>query len=257
MTMPIAAPGSGKNGSGANVIQDGLDEIRGDLRPIIETIARSARWVHPDTFRALPLWCPDTARGRPRFDAKWSRPLVSKNGFPKVEENVRAGVALVKALGVLGDKPRNWTVCHVWGYDDPAFAKQSTIVKDPCYYSCIGNMVWLPTPLKGFTDAVPEIKAMLRACSFHLYGWACEHGDVANEATRIRSGEVPKGYPSAWPTATRRTFPPGTAPYSAAAIAATEKQKAEIRTRLADLSLTYYPHDEVREILAFWKVSLR
>ena len=83
----------------------------------MEMIARTARWVHPDTFNALPVWCPDTARGRPRYDATWSRELISGRGVRKVEENIRAAIGLMEALGVKG-KPKNWTVCHIWGYDD-------------------------------------------------------------------------------------------------------------------------------------------
>ncbi len=48
-------------------------------------------------------------------------------------------------------------------------------------------MVWLPTPLKGFTDA-PEVKAMLRVCALYLYGWACEHPSVADQAAKVTSG---------------------------------------------------------------------
>ena len=71
----------------------------------------------------------------------------------KFEGNVAALKSLVAALGVASPKPKNWTVCHVWGYDDPSFAKQSSVVQDPRYFSCVANMVWLPTPLKGFTDS--------------------------------------------------------------------------------------------------------
>ena len=48
-----------------------------------------------------------------------SRPWQAARGVPKVEENIRAAKALVEALGVkTPQKPRNWTVCHIWGYDD-------------------------------------------------------------------------------------------------------------------------------------------
>ena len=40
---------------------------------VAELIARTARWVHPETFRALPVWAPYAARGMPVFDASWSR----------------------------------------------------------------------------------------------------------------------------------------------------------------------------------------
>ena len=79
-------------------VPDGLSEIEHELPLVMEMIARTARWVHPDTFNALPVWCPDTARGRPRYDATWSRELISGRGVRKVEENIRAAIALMEAL---------------------------------------------------------------------------------------------------------------------------------------------------------------
>lgn len=237
-------------------VPDGLTEIKNELPLIMKMIARTTRWVHPDTFKALPIWCPDTARGYPQYDARWSRVLVNKRGVQKKEANIRAANALVEALGVGAPKPKNWTVCHIWGYDDDKFMGNSNVVRDPLYYSCIGNMTWLPTPLKGFTDAVPEIKECLRVCSFHLYGWACEHDDFKTPSERIRSGEVPLNYPEDWPTAERRVSPPGIAPYSERVKYSIAKRKAKLQSQLADKTLEYYGHDAVRKVLAFWKVDM-
>jgi hypothetical protein len=223
---------------------------------IMEMIARTSRWVHPETFKALPVWCPDTARGRPRFDSRWNRGLKSKAGVPKTEANIRAANAFVTALGVGNPKPKNWTVCHIWGYDDETFAGRSNIVQDPRFYSCIGNMIWLPTPLKGFTDSVHAIKKCIRFCAFQLYGWVCEHNDLKNAVEDIRKGELPEGYPDSWPTPLRHAPPPGTAPFSPRVQAAIAKQKAKLRQQLKDESLKHYEHDAVREVLAFWKVNL-
>lgn len=240
----------------SNPPADGLSEIEHELPLVMKMIARTARWVHPDTFRALPVWHPDTARGRLRYDATWSRVLVNGRGVQKVEENIRAGKALVEALGVPRPKPKNWTVCHVWSYDDEKFAGRSEIVQDPRFYSCIANMTWLPTPLKGFTDAVPQIKECLRVCVFHLYGWTCQHEAAQTAAERVHSGAIPEGYPEEWPTAERRTLPPGTAPYNDSVRASVERRKAKIRAQLADESLSHYDHDAVRKVLAFWKITL-
>lgn len=236
-------------------VPDGL--IEHELPLVMEMIAQTARWVHPDTFRALPIWCPDTARGQLRYDASWSRVLVSGRGTQKVEENIRAATALVEALGVkTPPKPRNWTVCHIWGYDDEEFAGRSNVVQDARYYSCIGNMVWLPTPLKGFTDAVPRIKEYLRVCAFHLYGWACEHEDVSIGAARVRTGHIPDGYPDTWPTAERRALPPGTAPFTERVQASVNRRKARVRAQLENESLTLYDRNSVRQVLEFWRVEL-
>ena len=237
-------------------VPDGLAEIEREMASVMNLIARTARWVHPEIFNELPIWCPDTARGRPRWNATWTEVQRDGRGREKVEENIRAGNAFMKALGVIGGKPPNWTCCHIWGYDDPKFAGRSSVVQDPRYYSCVGNIVWLPTPLKGFTDAVPWIKECLRVCAFHLYGFVCEVEEVRNQADRIRAGHVPEGYPTSWPTPDRHILPPGTAPESAVARLNASKQKDRIRNQLVDPSLIHYGHDDVRRVLRFWNVDL-
>ncbi len=226
---------------------------------IIDLIARTARWVHPDTFRALPVWYPEAARGEPIYNAKWAAVYKNKSRSvakitDKSEPNIKAGKAFVMALGAR--KTSNWTVCHVWGVDDPKFQRPNRVVRDARFYSCIGNMIWLPTPLKGFTDAVPEVKRMLRVCAFYLYDWVCPHEDVASQAKEVRSGAVPDGYPSIWPAPGRRVLPPGTAPFSPRVKAAIEKRKAELRRMLTDRSLEEFPRDRVRSVLKFWNVEL-
>lgn len=241
------------------VVGDGVDEIRHELPRIIGMIAATARWVHPDTFRALPVWYPETARGRPMYDARWAQVYTNTKRqtgtvSDKVEPNIKAGKAFVAALGT--PKVPNWTVCHIWGVDDPRFQTPNRVISDPRYYSCVGNMVWLPTPLKAFSDAMPEVKRILRVCAFHLYGWACEHSDVAEQAREVREGGVPDGYPDTWPTAENPAPPPGTAPFSDRVRSAIERRKAELRRLLADTSLVNFPREEVREVLAFWGTTL-
>jgi hypothetical protein len=247
---------------GTNVIPDGNAEIEAKIPLIIDLIARTSRWVHPETFHHLPVWCPWTARGRPLYDRTWQRPYTNtkratKQTSDKFEGNVAAAKSVIAALGVANPKPPNWTVCHIWGYDDPAFASQGGVVRDPRFFSCVGNMIWLPTPLKGFTDALPEIKTLLRTCVFYLYGWACEHESVKSQVDAIRSGPIPDGYPDSWPSPQRPDIlPPGTAPFTPAIMGEIRKRKSLIRAMLADLNLTHFPRDEVREVLAFWKIDL-
>lgn len=172
-------------------LPDGLSEIEHAMPMVMDLIARTGRWVHPEVFRAMPVWYPETARKQPLYKADW-RTRQTNKGEPKAEGNVAAQTALYTALGLLTtQRPKNWTTCHIWGYDDPSFAGGSAVVQDPRYFSCVANMVLLPTPLKGFTDAVPEVKRHLRVCAFHLYGWACEHELVREEAEAVRSGEIP------------------------------------------------------------------
>jgi hypothetical protein len=192
-------------------VPDGTEEIRGEIPLVIKIIARTARWVNPETFRRLPVWCPYIARGQRLYDKTWTTQYQNTKrstgeASGKTEPNIAAGKALMSALGVSGRKPRNWSVCHIWGYHDPSFAEAGSIVRDPRYYSCIGNMVWLPTPLKSFTDSLPEVKAMLRTCAFYLYGWACEHETVEAQADAIRAGSMPENYPVDWPSGQCRSM---------------------------------------------------
>lgn len=244
-------------------VPDGNEILRADIPAVVELIERTARWVHPKTFRALPVWAPHTARGKPLFDAAWSRPYTNTKKATgitseKSEGNIAASQALIAALGIARPKPKNWTVCHIWGYDDPSFAQQSGVVQDRRYFSCVANMVWLPTSLKGFTDTFPEIKAMLRVCAFHLYGWACEHESVAEQAQDVRSGRIPPNYPAGWPDGqTPGKLPPGTAPFTSRIVGAIAKRKAKIKADLANADYLHYPKEEVGEVLKFWGIDLK
>jgi hypothetical protein len=238
-----------------NIIPDGLHEIDDEMPIIMKMIARTSRWVHPEVFKALQVWRPDTARTLPLYRADWVTPATNK-GNPKTEGNVSAQSSLMSALGVVGRKPKHWTTCHIWGYDDVGFVRRSSVIQDRRYFSCVGNMVLLPTPLKGFTDAVPSIKHQLRVCAYHLYGWACEHEDVTTEAARVRSGEVPTGYPDEWPTGDRSVLPPGTGPFNNIIKRKIAARKTQIAHLLERKDFREYPRDAVREVLDFWKISL-
>ena len=63
--------------------------------------------------------------------------------------------------------------------DDARYQLSNVIVMDRRFFSCVGNMVLLPTPLKAFTDTMPEIKSMLRICARNLYGWQCDHESMS------------------------------------------------------------------------------
>lgn len=159
-------------------IGDGLDALRKEigLREIASLIERTARWVSPDTFKLLPLWYPEYARRAFFYNANWSEPRMNTsraNGSSthKFEGNTHANDALTLALGLRKKLRPNWSCCHIWGVDDASFQLSNVVVMDRRFFSCVGNMVLLPTPLKAFTDALPEVKAMLRICARNLYGW--------------------------------------------------------------------------------------
>jgi len=118
-------------------------------------------------------------------------------------------------------------------------------------------MLWLPTPLKGFTDALPDVKMILRTCAFYLYGWVCEDDSVRDHADAIRSGLLPIGYPGSWPSPDRPgLLPPGTAPFTSIIRDEIRHRKMLFRSMLDDARLTNFPRDEVRDVLNFWSVDL-
>lgn len=111
--------------------------------------------------------------------------------------------------------------------------------------------------MKALTDSMPEIKKMLRACAFHLYGWVCDDPDVENEAKQIKEGYIPDKYPESWPTGDRQIHPPNVAPFSRAVQKAIENRRAEIKKRLDDAtSYPLFPRDEVQNVLNHWNIIL-
>jgi hypothetical protein len=231
-------------------LPDGLEVISQDIPAIVEAIARTARWVHPEIFRALPLWYPEIARAQREWNATYTQQ------FQRRETNVRAQKALFAALGS-PVKP-NWAVCHIWGYDDPRFAQQGIIVRNARYYSCVGNMVLVPAPLKGATDTIPEVKRMLRLCAYALYSWVCDHVSVQAEAQAVGNGEwFPNlSYPTIWPRGHKSTvLPPGMTKPTKHALGAIDRRKAKLRSLLAG-ELPQEVREQIQDALAHWKIAL-
>ncbi len=252
-----------------NILPDGLDALEQACKDagisLMPLLAATCRWVDPETFRRLPIWYPEYHRGSPMYDAKYERQYTNtKRGGEeaslKTEPNIQAGKAIRQAMGIpVSWRRYNWTVCHIWGIDDPAFQQSNIIVRDPCYYSCIGNMVLLPTPLKALTDSVPEVKHMLRVCAYNLYGWVPEvpnAPDLADQVELVRGGEVFRDYPQSWPRIPGEKLPPGTMRYSSIVEVAIQKRKREIKLRLDSRSYPLYPRDSVLRVLEFWGVEL-
>jgi hypothetical protein len=252
----------------SEILPDGLDlfaQISRDLNisvtPIIE---RACRWVDPKTFQMLPVWYPETHRGGPMFNAKYDRQYTNKRRggepIPKTEPNIQAGKAIRQAMGIpVSWRGYNWTVCHIWGIDDPLFQRSNTIISDPRYYSCVGNMVLLPTPLKAFTDSVPEIKYMLRLCAYNLYGWVPsvpEDQELCRIVELVKSEAVPTDYPATWPRKPNEKLPLGLIPYSDWIGEAIRKRKKEIKSRLESEAFPLFPREKVRSVLDFWEIIL-
>lgn len=239
-------------------MRNGLTEFEEACRTLnvdlIPLIVRTTQWVDPRTYDELPVWYPEIARKQPLYKAGWVTCSENK-GETKSEANIKAGQAFWQALGISsskhhqGEKVENWTVCHIWGVDDPQFQKPNDIVQNPMYYSNIGNMVLLPTPLKAFTDCLPEIKLILRICSWNLYGFACD--ECAEDAVKVKSGAIPEFYPSEWPRTHREKLPPNTFSYNSKIAGFSQKRKAQIRADLHNEQLngTHYPREQVLEVL--------
>ena len=249
-------------GDGLEVLDSACEKAGVNFIPLI---AETCRWVDPRTFRALPVWYPESYRGAPSYDAKWQRRYTNTSKstgktVEKSEPNILAGRALWRAFGIAPQsKPKNWTVCHIWGVDDPEFQRPNSIVRNPCYYSCVANMVALPTPLKALTDSMLIVKYMLRVCAFYLYGWTCEAEEVREEAEMIKKGIIPDNYPSSWPLRGNDKTPPGLMGFSPRVDQSIQRRKQAIRDDLRHADLGHYPHypkEEVREVLTFWQIEL-
>jgi hypothetical protein len=244
------------------VLPDGLVALREELKlgEVMRLIERTARWVDPETFRLLPVWYPEHARRSLFYKNGWSEPLMNKNketgrAEHKREANSYANKALTRALGLRSVDRPNWSCCHIWGVDDQLFQSTNAIVQDHRFYSCVANMVLLPTPLKAFTDAMPEVKAMLRICARHLYGWHCDHESLAEAIAEIEAWTSWDAYPKSWPRASFASTPPGVMKFNEDIRRQATKRLADIRSDLKSPG-PHYPEQKVREPFAYWKITI-
>lgn len=239
---------------------DGLDALRAELSVagVMRLIERTARWVDPATFRLLPVWFPEHSRKGLFYKTDWSEPQMNRNRVTgveihKYEGNNNASKALTLALGLRSRDRPNWSCCHIWGVDDATFAATNTIVQDARYFSCVANMVLLPTPLKAFTDVMPEIKSMLRTCAFFTYGWRCEEEIFAGQDIEA-AGSWP-AYPASWPSSRDDQPPPGMMPLTDRIERDARKRLNRIRHDL-DNAGPFYPREQVRAALTHWGIEL-
>lgn len=239
-------------------MEDGLLVLKRhiDTRSIAALIERTARWVDPETFRLLPVWFPEFARRGALYNANWSIRRQNTNRqsgdvTDKTEGNTQANKALCEGMGITLKERPHWTCCHIWGVDDPTFVKANSVVQDHRFFSCIANMVLLPTPLKAFTDVMPEVKAMLRRCSGDLFGWSCDHPDLLPQA-----GDAfdPADYPESWKDAASGPVP-GIVPINDKIRAKARNRKAAIARDLENAG-EFYPREKVRDALAYWNITL-
>ena len=159
------------------------------------------------------------------------------------------------ALGLRAGERPNWSCCHIWGVDDASYQSSNAVVQDRRFFSCVANMLLLPTPLKAFTDVMPEVKMMLRVCALHLYGWTCDHPDVSTVADLVTDWSDWENYPRSWPRPGRSTTPLGMMSFCKRIQASADRRIATIREDL-DSAGPHYPRGGVASALSYWGVSL-
>jgi len=243
------------------MINNGLDALRAEIGigEIGSLIERTARWVAPETFRLLPVWFPEHSRRSPIYKTSWSEPQMNKtrktgNSVHKLEGNIYANQAITLALGMRKATRPNWSCCHIWGIDDATYQKSNDVVSDPRFYSCVANMVLLPTPLKAFTDTMSEIKAMLRICARNLYRWQCDHESMSAVNSALDRWNDWSAYPKSWPRSPGEQRPLGIVDVTPDITKSAAKRLAAIRKDL-QIAGRFYPKDAVRSALAYWEIS--
>ncbi len=248
---------------GAIKIEDGLESLQRHLniKDAAALIEKTAVWVAPETFKILPLWYPEYGRRDLLYKGYWSVAQHNKNrktqqSVHKTEGNVYASKALNLALNIKRPSGSNWSCCHIWGLDDPKFQRENSVVSDRKFYSCIGNMVLLPTPLKAFTDSVPKIKAMIRVCALNLYGWSCDHPDVSALREAVHRFSDWDAYPDSWPRSPNEKKPLGVSVFSDDIKKSAKKRAREILRDL-DEAGPHYPREGVHAALEYWKIDLK
>jgi hypothetical protein len=112
--------------------------------------------------------------------------------------------------------------------------------------------VLLPTPLKAFTDVMPDVKAMLRACASVVYSWRCDHDDLPEMDVEAWTSHA--AYPSTWPTSVAAGAPLGMVMVTPAIAADADKRLAAIRHDLEHAG-PFYPRHQVRAALTYWGID--
>lgn len=200
-------------------------------------------WIDPQAFAMLPVWSPYTFRKAPLYKANWTDRLTNK-GVPKLEGNVAAGDAQNKYLGLPSSNKvsrPNWSCCHLWGNDDPKFQSDHAEVNDPRFFTCPANMVLVPSPLKTFTDTIPEVKAALRYVAKRLYSFV---PDGREEPSQNAAG---KFLPDAWKTET----PKGIVKLNATIMSRLETRADELNRLQTEAGL-HYPRQSVASVVRYW-----
>ena len=250
-----------KTKTGDLALGDGLDVLRLELKlgDIMRLIERTARWVDPETFRLLPIWYPEHARGALFYKENWSKPQMNKSRQTGLSEHKReanryANMALTRALGLRSDDRTNWSCCHIWGVDDARYQSSNVIVRSRLYYSCVSNMVLLPSPLKAFTDVMNPVKTMLRICAQNLYGWHCDHESTVTALATVNDWTQWDEYPASWPRKPHSSTPDGLIRINEGIRRNAKNRLARIRKDLKDAG-RFYPRDEVRAVLRYWRIA--
>lgn len=128
-------------------------------------------------------------------------------------------------------------------------------MRDRRFYSCVANMVLLPTPLKAFTDTMPEVKAMLRICSRNLHGWTCDHDSLLATVATLDAWDAWEYYPASWPRSPGAGRPLGT-------VALTPEIERTAATRRSGTvrdpasAGPHYPREGVRAVLAYRRIAV-
>jgi hypothetical protein len=94
---------------------------------------------------------------------------------------------------------------------------------------------------------------MLRICAGNLYGWWCDHEAVAEALRAAKEWSDWGSYPASWPRSHGEKRPLGTIPLTPEIEKSTHRRLAVIRRDLQSAG-PYYPRDEVRAALEYWKI---
>lgn len=226
------------------MLADGIEEFRKHIDPatVGGLLAATSRWVDPETFKLLPVWHPYTARKAPLYSEGWTRPATNK-GEPKYEGNVAANKTLTESLGLAAAHRTNWTCCHIWGNDDATFQSSQSEVNDRRYFTCPANMILVPTPLKAFTDSVPEVKAAIRYAARLLYDFWPEGRPEPNA---LEAGAY---LPSAW---LGRDHFPNVVPLGPR-IMSWARSRYENLKSLMQTRPGHFPYAETAEAIRYWQ----
>jgi hypothetical protein len=138
-------------------------------RAIARIVARSSLLPHQETVAAFSSAIFPSCRRK--SDKQIAQTMILPDGRQGIyDNNATPTWAICWAHGIQGERPKGWTVAHIW-----------SAAEDIDCYTHLANIALVPEALSTTTDKSGPLTQYLRWHSFQIYGWKPEGSEIPTE----------------------------------------------------------------------------